>query len=79
VVDDELLAAIHQRFHELDADGSGRLTREDFVLHLIKAGAGGNGSSRNGNGEAAAMTADRAPSTASSLASVAVDVEGGGS
>ena len=45
-MDEELLHAIHLRFKELDKDGSGALTKDDF-RDLVAAAAGG----REGGGE----------------------------
>ncbi len=65
VVDDQLLTAIHQRFRELDTDGSGRLTREDF-MQLVN-------STREAPGEGVGVSR---VASASSFASAA-DLEGG--
>lgn len=83
IVDADLLITIHQRFQELDTDGSGRLTREDFVQLVMTGGNDGGGvkrgsvDGREGGGSHAPSSSSSA-ADAASFASVGVDLEGEG-
>ena len=44
--DDDLLTAIHSRFRELDRDGSGALTKEDFLEFVGEEGGGDRGGAK---------------------------------